>query len=113
MRIVLQGSMTPKQMGDAVKTIIEDTLVKAQAEGKKKVIQNPVIEFTMNVQDSPEPVLIVDDETNQMLTVHQGFKNGELVEYVPPNREELVEKFDRMVENAEKEAHTPASESVH
>lgn len=103
MRIVLQGAMTPKQMGEFVKTIVEDTLTKAEAEGKRKVIQNPVIEFTMNVKGTEEPVLIVDEEIGQMLTVHQGVDGGELVEYVAPDREELVEKFDRMLADAQGE----------
>lgn len=111
MRIVLQGSMTPKQMGEAVKTVIEDTLTKAEAKGKKKVVQNPVIEFTLNVQEAEQPVLIVDDETGSMLTVHQGIENGELIEYVAPNREELVEKFDRMLAEAQEEL-KPDTEEV-
>lgn len=111
MRIVLQGSMTPKQMGEAVKTIVEDTLTKAEAKGKKKVLQNAVVEFTLNVQDADQPVLIVDDETGTMLTVHQGIENGELTEYVPPNREELIEKFDQMLAEAQEEL-KPDSEVI-
>lgn len=112
MRIVLQGSMTPKQLGEAVKTILEDTLSKAEVKGKKKVVHNAVVEFTLNVQGYEEPVLITDDETGVMLTVHQGIENGELTEYVPPNREELVAKFDQMVEQAQQEETVTDSEVV-
>lgn len=103
MRIVLQGAMSPAELAKAVAYIVADTLEKANAEGKVQVMQNPVIEFTLNVEGSEEPVLIVDSETNQMLTVHQGFELGRLVEYVAPDREELVEKFDRMLADAQAE----------
>lgn len=104
MRIVLQGSVTPKQLGEAVKTIIEDTLEKAEAKGKKKVIHNAVVEFTLNLDGFDAPILILDEESSSMLAVYHGVENGKLIEYVEPNREELVAKFDEMLAEAEEAA---------
>lgn len=97
MRIVLQGSCTPKQMAEAVKEIVENTLTKAEVTGKRQVLHNPVIEVNLNVKGEEKPVLIVDDERNAMLTIHSGIKNGELVDYVEPDRKELLAKFNEIV----------------
>lgn len=104
MRIVLQGSMSPKQLGEAVKEIVTNTLEKVEMTGKRQVLHNAVIEFNLNVKGQEAPVLIVDDERNTMLTIHSGIKNGELVEYVEPDRTELLEKFDELVKATEEEA---------
>lgn len=103
MRIVLQGSLTPQQMGKAVQEILENTLEKAEAKGQKYPIHNPVIEFNLNVQGEEKPVLIMDDERNTMLTVHSGIEKGKLTEYVEVDRSELIAKFDEMVDNATSE----------
>lgn len=100
MRIVLQGSMTPAQMGKAVAEILTNTLEKAEAKGKQYPIHNPVVEFNLNVQGEDKPVLLVDDEKNTMLTIHSGIEKGELTEYVEVDRSELVAKFDEMVDQA-------------
>lgn len=107
MRIVLQGNLTPKQLGDAVQKIVENTLEKAEAKGKKYVLHNPVIETNLNVQGQEEPVLIMDDERQTMFTVHSGIEKGELTEYKEVDRSELLEKFhevtDSILEKAEKD----------
>lgn len=108
MRIVLQGSLTPQQMGKAVQEILENTLEKAEAKGQKYPIHNPVIEFNLNVQGQDHPVLIMDDERNTMLTVHSGIDKGKLTEYVEVDRSELIAKFDEMVDSA-----TAETEEVH
>ena len=108
MRIVIQGSLTPRQLGEAVSKIVENTLEKAEAKGKKYVLHNPVIETNLNVQGQNEPVLIIDDERQTMLTVHTGIEKGELTEYKEVDRTELLEKFhevtDGILEKAEKES---------
>lgn len=100
MRIVLQGSLTPKQLGAAVKEILENTMIKAEAESQKYAIHNPVIEMNLNIKGEEQPMLLVDSEKNSMLTIHTGIKNGELVEYVEVDREELIAKFNEMVDAA-------------
>ncbi|MDA1509632.1 hypothetical protein PDJ86_22505 [Bacillus cereus group sp. TH36-2LC] len=100
MRIVLQGSCTPSQMGKAVQEILENTLEKAEVKGKKYPVHNAVIEFNVNVAGEEKPVLIVDDERGTMLTIHSGIEKGKLTEYVEPDRTELLEKFNEMVDNA-------------
>jgi len=108
MRIVLQGSCTPKQMAEAVKEIIENTLTKAEVAGKRQVLHNPVIEVNLNIKGEEKPMLLVDDERNTMLTVHSGIKNGELIEYVEPDRTELLEKFNDIVTDE-----APVNNEVH
>lgn len=100
MRIVLQGSATPKQVGDAIQEILTNTLEKAEVKGKKYPVHNAVIEFNINVAGEEKPVLIVDDEKGTMLTIHSGIEKGKLTEYVEPDRTELLEKFNEMVDNA-------------
>lgn len=100
MRIVLQGSCTPSQMGKAVQEILENTLEKAEAKGKKYPIHNAVIEFNLNVVGEDKPVLVMDDERGAMLTIHSGIEKGKLTEYVEPNREELLSKFHEMMDSA-------------
>ncbi|MDZ4632249.1 hypothetical protein ORN01_25165 [Bacillus cereus] len=100
MRIVLQGSATPKQVGDAIQEILTNTLEKAEVKGKKYPVHNAVIEFNVNVAGEEKPVLIVDDERGTMLTIHSGIEKGKLTEYVEPDRTELLEKFNEMVDNA-------------
>lgn len=104
MRIVLQGSATPKQVGDAIQEILTNTLEKAEVKGKKYPVHNAVIEFNINVAGEEKPVLIVDDEKGTMLTIHSGIEKGKLTEYVEPDRKELLEKFNEMVDNATGEA---------
>lgn len=104
MRIVLQGSATPKQVGDAIQEILTNTLEKAEVKGKKYPVHNAVIEFNVNVAGEEKPVLIVDDEKGTMLTIHSGIEKGKLTEYVEPDRKELLEKFNEMVDNATGEA---------
>jgi len=104
MRIVFQGAATPQQVGKAVQEILNNTLEKLETKGKRQPIQNAVIEFSLNLQGHEDPQLIVVDEGTKMLTIHTGIENGELTEYVPVDRTELLEKFDRMVEEGEKEA---------
>lgn len=100
MRIVLQGSCTPSQMGKAVQEILENTLEKAEAKGKKYPIHNAVVEFNLNVVGEDKPVLVMDDERGAMLTIHTGIEKGKLTEYVEPNREELLSKFNEMMDTA-------------
>lgn len=100
MRIVIQGSLTPKQLGETVKEIVENTLKKAEVEGKKQVLHNPVVEMNLNIKGQEQPMLLIDDERNAMLTVHTGFENGKLVDYVEPDREELLAKFTEMVDSS-------------
>lgn len=97
MRIVIQGSATPQQVGKAVQEILENTLNKAEVKGQKYPIHNPVIEFNINVQGEETPMLLVDDERGTMLTIHTGIEKGNLTEYVEPDRQELLNKFDEMV----------------
>lgn len=103
MRIVLQGSLTADQLGKAVKEIVENTLKKAEVKGTKYVLHNPVVEMNLNIKGQESPMLLIDDERNAMLTVHTGIENGKLVDYVEPDRGELLSKFNEMVENATKE----------
>lgn len=100
MRIVIQGSLTAKQMGDVVKEIVSNTLEKAEVKGKRAVLHNPVVEFNLNIQGEEQPQLLVDDEKGTMLTIHTGYKDGEMTEYVEVDRSELISKFDEMVANA-------------
>ncbi|MGG0487223.1 hypothetical protein ABEY65_28135 [Priestia aryabhattai] len=110
MRIVTQGSMTATQLGKVINEILSNTLGKLEAKGKRQPIHNAVVEFTLNLQGYDEPQLIVVDEGSAMLTIHTGVKNGELVEYVPVDRQELLDKFDRMVEEETKQAEAPKKE---
>lgn len=103
MRIVLQGSLTPKQLGEAVKEIVENTLQKAEAKGTKHVLHNPVVEMNLNIKGQETPMLLIDDERNAMLTVHSGIENGKLIDYVEPDRGELLAKFNEMVETTTQE----------
>lgn len=103
MRIVLQGSLTPTQLGKAVKEIVENTLQKAEVKGKKYTLHNPVVEMNLNIKGQETPMLLIDDERNAMLTVHTGIENGKLVDYVETDRTELLAKFDEMMDNATKE----------
>lgn len=104
MRIVLQGSATPKQVGDAIQEILTNTLEKAEVKGKKYPVHNAVIEFNINIAGEDQPQLLVDDEKGTMLTIHTGIEKGKLVDYVEPDRKELLEKFNEMVDNATGEA---------
>jgi hypothetical protein len=104
MRIVTQGSMTANQLGKVINEILSNTLEKMEVKGKRQPIHNAVVEFTLNLQGHDEPQLIVVDEGASMLTIHTGVKNGELVEYVPVDRQELLDKFDRLVEEGTAEA---------
>lgn len=99
MRIVFQGDMTPNQLASAMKEIIENTLVKAEVDGKQKVLHNPVVETNLNLKGIEQPQLLIDTEKEGMLTIHTGYKNGEFTEYVEPDRKELVEKFNRVTDN--------------
>lgn len=112
MRIVLQGNMTPKQLGEAVKEIVENTLAKAEAEGKKYVLNNTVVETNLNIKGSPEPMLLIDDEKKSMFAVHSGIEKGELTPYVEPDRKELVDKFNRMVDDGIAELEALETEQV-
>lgn len=103
MRIVIQGSLTPKQLGDTVKEIVENTLQKAEVKGSKQVLHNPVVEMNLNIKGEEAPMLLIDDERNAMLTVHTGIENGKLVDYVEPDRGELLAKFNELVDNTTKE----------
>lgn len=100
MRLVLQGSATPKQVGDAIQEILTNTLEKAEVKGKKYPIHNAVIEFNLNVVGQDTPVLVMDDERGAMLTIHTGIEKGKLIPYVEPNREELLSKFNEMMDSA-------------
>lgn len=97
MRIVFQGSATPQQIGKAVQEIVQETLEKAEVKGKRQVLHNVVFEANLNIQGFEEPQLLVNEEAGAMLTVHTGIKNGELTEYIEVDRQELVDKFNRMV----------------
>lgn len=112
MRIVLQGNMTPKQLGDAVKEIVENTLAKAEVEGKKYVLSNAVVETNLNIKDHDEPMLLIDDEKKTMFAVHSGIEKGALIPYVEPDRKELVEKFNRMVDDGLAEIEALEAEQV-
>lgn len=103
MRIVLQGSCTPAQLGKAVEEILKNTLEKAEVKGKKYPLHNAVVEFNLNVQGEEKPVLVLDEERGTMLTIHTGIEKGKLTEYVEVDRSELVAKFNEMVAEAEKE----------
>lgn len=103
MRVVLQGSCTPSQMGKAVQEILENTLEKAEVKGKKYPIHNAVIEFNINIAGEEQPMLLMDSEKGAMLTIHTGIEKGKFTEYVEPNREELLSKFNEMMDNATKE----------
>ncbi|MDA2738425.1 hypothetical protein PDQ75_25050 [Bacillus cereus group sp. Bc015] len=103
MRIVLQGSCTPSQMGKAVQEILENTLEKAEVKGKKYPIHNAVIEFNLNIAGEDKPMLLMDEERGAMLTIHTGIEKGKFVDYVEPDRKELLDKFYEMVDNATKE----------
>ncbi|MGF9741625.1 hypothetical protein ABEX38_30105 [Priestia megaterium] len=99
MRLVLQGTMTPEELAKAVNEIVQDTFKKAEVEGQVQYIHNPVVEMNLKIEGHEEPQLLVDDEKNAMLTVHQGVKDGELVEYVEVDRSELVAKFNELMDN--------------
>jgi helix-turn-helix protein len=103
MRIVTQGSMTANQLGKVIAEILNDTLEKAEVKGKRQPIHNAVVEFNLNLQGYDEPQLITVEDGTKMFTVHTGVKNGELTEYVPVDRQELVDKFNEMVDNGVKE----------
>jgi helix-turn-helix protein len=111
MRIVLQGSATPKQVGAAIQEILANTLEKAEVKGQKYPLHNAVIEFNLNIQGQEKPMLLIDDERGTMLTIHSGISKGELTEYVEVDRSELVAKFDRMVEDATKEVEEESEEN--
>lgn len=99
MRIVFQGSATPQQIGKAVEEILNNTLEKAEVKGKKYPIHNAVVEFNINVAGEEKPMLLMDDEKNTMFTVHTGIEKGKLTDYVEVDRQELLDKFNEMVEN--------------
>ena len=99
MRLVLQGSMTPEELAKAVNEIVQDTFKKAEVKGQVQYIHNPVVEMNLKIEGHEEPQLLVDDEKNAMLTVHQGVKDGELIEYVEVDRTELVAKFNELMDN--------------
>jgi len=99
MRLVLQGTMTPEELAKVVNEIVQDTLKKAEVEGQKQYIHNPVVELNLMIEGHEQPQLLVDDEKNAMLTVHQGVKDGELTEYVEVDRSELVAKFNELMDN--------------
>jgi hypothetical protein len=103
MRIVLQGSATAQQVGKAVQEILTNTLEKAEVKGQKYPIHNAVIEFSLNIQGQEKPMLLMDDERNAMLTVHTGIEKGEFTEYKEVDRQELLDKFNEMMDNATKE----------
>jgi hypothetical protein len=98
MRIIFQGDMTPSQLGKAVKEILDTTLSKIEdVKGKRKPLHNAVVEFTLNLQGIEEPQLLIDeDKGGVMYQVRTGIKDGEFVEYVEVDRQELVDKFNRM-----------------
>jgi hypothetical protein len=98
-RIVFQGDLSPKQLGEAIKEIIENTLGKVDAEGKRKMLHNPVFETNLNIKGVEAPQLLIEDEKETMLTIHTGIENGELTEYVEVDRSELLEKFNRVTDN--------------
>ncbi|WP_324658887.1 hypothetical protein [Bacillus cereus] len=100
MRLVLQGSATPKQVGDAIQEILANTLEKAEVKGKKYPIHNAVIEFNLNIAGEEQPVLVMDDERGAMLTIHTGIEKGKLIPYVEPDRKELLSKFNEMMDTA-------------
>lgn len=112
MRIVFQGSATPAQLGKAVSSILTNTLEKMEVKGKRQPIQNAVVEFNLNLQGYETPQLITVDEGTKILTIHTGIENGELTEYVPVDRQELLDKFNEMVENGTKELEEMAKEEV-
>lgn len=98
MRIIFQGSMTPKQLAKAVQTIIEDTLKKAEVKGKRQVLHNPVIETNLNIQGFEDAQLLIDSEKDAMLQFKTGILNGEFVEYEEVDRTELIDKFNRVTD---------------
>jgi len=110
MRIVFQGAATPQQIGKAVQEIVQDTLSKAEVKGKRQVLHNVVFESNLNIQGFEEPQLLVKEESGTMLTVHTGIKNGELTEYIEVDRQELVDKFNRMV--ADETAEVSSDEKI-
>jgi hypothetical protein len=103
MRIILQGSMTPSQLGKAVQEILENTMTKVAEDVKLKryPLHNAVVEFNLNIQGMEDPQLLYDDEKGVMLAIHTGIKAGEFVPYVEPDREELLKKFNEMVADSE------------
>lgn len=103
MRIVVQGSLTGKQLGDVIKEIVENTLEKAEVKGKQKVLHNPVVEFNLNIQGEEKPMLLVDEEKGTMLTIHTGYEKGQMVDYVEVDRKELLSKFEEMLDSATEE----------
>lgn len=112
MRLVIQGSLTPTQLGKAVGDMVQNTLEKANVEGKRYVIHNPVVEFSLNIKGHEQPQLLIDEERGHMLTIHTGYKNGEFTEYVPINKDELLEKFNRMVDEGLKEMEKMKNETA-
>ncbi|MGN4692248.1 hypothetical protein [Bacillus cereus group sp. BfR-BA-01313] len=111
MRIIFQGSASPLQIGKAVQQIVQETLEKAEVKGKRQVLHNVVIEANLNIQGFEEPQLLVNEEAGTMLTIQTGIKNGELTEYVEVDRQELVDKFNRMV--ADETAEASSDENIH
>ncbi|HEF5065785.1 hypothetical protein [Bacillus paramobilis] len=111
MRIIFQGSATPNQIGKAVQTIVQETLEKAEVKGKRQVLHNVVLEANLNIQGHDEPQLLVNDESGTMLTIKTGIENGELTEYVEVDRQELVDKFNRMV--ADETAEVSSDKNIH
>ena len=109
MRIVFQGSATPSQIGKAVSSILNNTLEKMEVKGKRQPIQNAVVEFNLNLQGYEDPQLITTDEGTKIFTVHTGIENGELTEYKEVDRQELIDKFNEMVDNGTKEAEKQAA----
>ena len=58
-----------------------------------------MVELNLMIEGHEQPQLLVDDEKNAMLTVHQGVKDGELTEYVEVDRSELVAKSNELMDN--------------
>lgn len=103
MRIIFQGSMSPNQLGKAVEEIVLNTLEKAEAEGKPLCIHNPVVEMSLNIVGEEMPMLLFDTEKESMITIHTGYENGEFTEYKEVDREELLNKFNELVEKNNEE----------
>jgi hypothetical protein len=102
MRILFQGSMTPAQLGKAVQDILENTLAKVEGvESKRYPLHNAVVEFNLNLKGYEEPQLLMDEDKGQMLNIRTGFHKGEFTEYIEVDKQELVDKFNRMVADGE------------
>lgn len=101
MKIVLHGDMTPKQLGNAVSEIIENTVKKMEAQGKRYVIHDPNVTLSLNIKDQEDPVVIFDDEQECIFTIHSGVEKGELVKYTPPTYDESLEQFHAILDSTE------------